>query len=95
MGSALSAEGMAMREALSECRRSRIIRLVCESDSTQLVKAGKEVPLELYGIVADIVEHGCHFERISFRWISREKNSEADALAKQSLVDGEVLMAIT
>lgn len=88
---------MAMREALSECRRSRIRRLVCESDSTQLVKAlsGKEVPLELYGIVADIVELCCHFECISFRWISREKNSEADALAKQSLVDGEAFMAIT
>lgn len=70
---------------------------MCESDSTQLMKSlnGVEVPLELYGIVVDIVELSCHFEFISFHWISREKNSEADSLARQSLVDSEVLMAIT
>ena len=46
----------------------------------------------LYGIVSDIKSVALSFECISFSWISREKNSEADSLAKQALVAEVALM---
>ncbi|KAG5393667.1 hypothetical protein IGI04_023630 [Brassica rapa subsp. trilocularis] len=55
-----------------------------ESDSSQLIKAvnsGNCVP-ELDGVVADILSFASIFEFISFVWISRERNGQADMLAK-------------
>lgn len=88
---------MAMRQAVKESWILGCKRLRCESDSAQLVKAlnGSEVPLEIYGIVADILDSSVLFELISFVWIPRERNSVADELAKQSLVVVESLMANT
>lgn len=97
VGSALIAKGMAMRKAISESKTLGLKKMVCESDSSQLIRAlkGVEVPLELYGIISDIVDLSFHFEFISFNWIPRDKNFAADLLAKQGLVDGEVFMTIT
>ena len=63
-------------------------RVRCESDSTQLVKAltASSGSMEIYGIVADILKLTLFFDVLSFHWISREKNREADFLAKQCLV---------
>ena len=97
VGSALTAEAVAMRQAIQEARILGHKRLVCEADSLQLVKAlsGGEVPLEIYGIVADIFDSFVYFDVIAFGWIPRDLNADADALAKQGLVEGEALMAIT
>lgn len=97
VGSALVAEGMAMRQAIKENSILGLKRLVCESDSAQLINAinSEEVPLELYDIVADIFDLSFVFEVISFQWISRVKNTDADSLAKQGCVMCEALMANT
>ena len=50
---------------------------------------------EIYGITADVLSLAEFFETISFRWISRVSNSEADGLAKQSLADERILNCIT
>ena len=50
---------------------------------------------ELYGIVSDVLEISCCFDELSFSWISRERNKEADILAKQCLVEEEAFMAGT
>ncbi|XP_009137045.1 uncharacterized protein LOC103861088 [Brassica rapa] len=95
--SALVAKAMAMRQAVKESWILGHKRLRCEADSDQLIKAfnGNEVPLEIYGIVADILDYSFRFEVIAFVWIPREKNSIADGLAKQGLVMVEALMANT
>ncbi|XP_056866816.1 uncharacterized protein LOC130512645 [Raphanus sativus] len=84
VSSALIAEAMAMRHAVRESSILGCRRMVCESDSTQLIKAlnGSDAPLEIYGIVADILDLSSLFEVIVFVWIPREKNSTADGLAK-------------
>lgn len=57
VGSALSAEGLAVREALTKCKALGIKRVICKSDSSQLVSAlssGESRP-ELYRIVSDVL----------------------------------------
>lgn len=95
--SPLSAEGLALREAILQCKRMEISNICCESDSLQLVQAVNSVsPIsELYSIVADI--HSClaSFDFIFFRWIPRLRNVAADNLAKSALSDAVVVMALT
>ncbi|WZZ30045.1 hypothetical protein YC2023_013446 [Brassica napus] len=50
---------------------------------------------EIYGIVSDIIELASSFDVISFGWISRERNLNADKLAKLCLLEVEAFMAIT
>lgn len=71
-------------------------RICCESDSSLLIKAlhTNVMSMEIYGIVADINELILAFDSVSFRWISREKNMEADMLAKNCLADEQVLYAL-
>ncbi|KAG5390648.1 hypothetical protein IGI04_032189 [Brassica rapa subsp. trilocularis] len=68
-------------------------RICCESDSSLLIKAlhTNVMSMEIYGIVADINELILAFDSVSFRWISREKNMEADMLTKNCLADEQVL----
>ncbi|CAN6812334.1 unnamed protein product [Brassica oleracea] len=93
----LSAEGLALREAVLRCKRMEIPNVCCKSDSLQLIQAVNSVsPIsELYSIVADI--HSClaSFDFIIFRWIPRMRNVVADNLAKTALSDAVVLMALT
>ncbi|CAF1698391.1 unnamed protein product [Brassica oleracea] len=95
--SPLSAEGLALREAVLRCKRMEIPNVCCKSDSLQLIQAVNSVsPIsELYSIVADI--HSClaSFDFIIFRWIPRMRNVVADNLAKTALSDAVVLMALT
>lgn len=97
VGSALMAEGLAMREALKKCKLMGVKRLRCESDSAQLIKAiNSNAPKpEIYGIVSDILELSCFFDVIVFSWIPRGKNSIADELAKLGLLEVEALNAVT
>lgn len=97
VGSAVAAEGLAIREALSICRNLGLHRLHFLSDSASLIKAinSGDVPPELYGIISDIVSLCSSFVVTSFSWISREQNSAADLLAKQCLYEGEAFMAVT
>lgn len=97
VSSALIAEGLALKKALSSCKDFGIKRIHCFSDSAQLIKAvsGGESYPELYGIISDVFAISCFFDELSFSWISREKNKEADALAKLCLVEEEAVMAGT
>ncbi|KAL0670624.1 hypothetical protein Bca4012_033328 [Brassica carinata] len=97
VGSALAAEGLAMRAALTKCKEKGVKRVICESDSSQLIKAinsGSWKP-EIYGIVADICELASSFDVINFFWIPTERNTIADSLAKQCLLEVEAFMAVT
>uniref|UniRef100_M4EUN1 RNase H type-1 domain-containing protein n=1 Tax=Brassica campestris TaxID=3711 RepID=M4EUN1_BRACM len=91
----LAAEALALREAIWKCRELGFTRIRCESDSAVLVKALKEDTFltGLYGILIDIQALASSFECISFNWISRKKNVEADVLAKQILSVELALMA--
>lgn len=95
--SPLIAEGLALREAIWSCKQLGFTNICCESDSTLLVQAVNAVSIasELYGITADIFSLADFFNSISFRWISRESNSEADGLAKQCLTDERAIYCIT
>ncbi|KAL0756734.1 hypothetical protein Bca101_094402 [Brassica carinata] len=80
-----------MRDALTKCREIGVKRVICESDSSQLITAinsGARKP-EIYGIVADICELASSFDVINFSWIPRERNLIADRLAKQCLLEVE------
>lgn len=68
VGSALAAEGLALRETLMKCRDMGIKKVQCESDSDQLVKAAKSGVFqpELYGILSDVFNLCLYFEEISF-----------------------------
>ncbi|XP_013583270.1 PREDICTED: uncharacterized protein LOC106292205 [Brassica oleracea var. oleracea] len=89
VGSPLTAEGLALLEAVTECKELGYTRICCESDSSQLIQAVTTVTeaSELYGITADINAIASTFEAISFRWISQMNNVVADNLAKQVLAD--------
>ncbi|KAF3597800.1 hypothetical protein DY000_02020231 [Brassica cretica] len=85
--SQLMAEGLAMRDTIRKCKELGIRRFRCESDSTQLIKAlnSKMEPPELYGIIADIRLDCTTFDSVSFIWIPRLTNVDADRLVKQAL----------
>ncbi|WZZ92274.1 hypothetical protein YC2023_120853 [Brassica napus] len=87
VGSPLIAEGLALREAVEKCRDLGLTKIRCESDCAQLIKAlTLDHPLaELYDIVADIEAVALSFDFVSFTWISRERNRDADSSAKQVL----------
>lgn len=93
--SPLIAESLAMRKAILRSKELGILKVKCESDSKQLIKAIKEGNscMEIYGIVADIIALSGCFESIWFNWIPREDNVVADTLAKQCLVVEKALMA--
>lgn len=85
--SALVAEGLALKAAMEDCgtRGLKVVRF--EMDSSQLCKAitNRSPPLELYGVFEDISLLSLDFDCITFEWIPRERNGEADLLAKSAL----------
>lgn len=95
VNSALVAEALAVREGLSTCIDKGFRRVHCKSDSLQLIKAinsGSPSP-EIYGVVSDIISLSLAFDCISFTWIQRGNNKEADALAKQALLNESYVIA--
>lgn len=97
VSSPLLAESLALRAALTECREMHVRDLRCEAYSSQLIRAvtSNSKSKEIYGIVADIKSLALSFVVISFCWIPRQMNSEADLLAKQSLSANQVNRVIT
>lgn len=85
--SPLLAEGLALLEALNHALTLGFTKLSVASDSKQLIEAIKSEThqKELHVILHDILAISTSFIEISFRFISREKNREADALANCAL----------
>ncbi|KAF3599560.1 hypothetical protein F2Q69_00037864 [Brassica cretica] len=81
------AEGLALRDAVARCNSQKVKEGRFESDSAQLINSinRKEPPLELYGIVQDILTMSVSFDYVVFVWISRLRNINADAAAKNTL----------
>ncbi|KAF3564183.1 hypothetical protein DY000_02013644 [Brassica cretica] len=80
--SPLVAEALALREAISKCKELGIQRLLCETDSTQLVNiiTSRKPSPPIYGIVIDIISLFSEFELIHIRWIHRENNKVTDIM---------------
>ena len=99
--SPLTAEGLALREAVQSCVNLGLKTVAFEADSAQLIKAVnmEECPTELCGVLSDILSYVSAFDFLSFSWIPRERNFLADSLAKNALnvadtmVVGEAFMA--
>ncbi|XP_056852238.1 uncharacterized protein LOC130508709 [Raphanus sativus] len=85
--SPLVAEAMAMRLALIKAATLEIKTLRMSSDNRTLIRAihGDMQAKEIRGIVHDILEISSVFVSISFSFVSRDFNKEADASAKLSL----------
>lgn len=95
VSSPLMAEGLALREAVLTCQRLGLRSVRFESDSTTLIKCLNSVleVAELHSISSDVSAMAAEFfSNVSFVWISREKNSIADGLAKNALVVDETLV---
>ncbi|XP_013668888.1 uncharacterized protein LOC106373226 [Brassica napus] len=87
VSSALTAEALALREAVKFGHDMNLKRVRFESDSAHLIKAinKREPYMELYGILEDILRLLNEFDVVVFGWISRESNGVADLLAKNTL----------
>ncbi|CAA7016157.1 unnamed protein product [Microthlaspi erraticum] len=86
--SALAAEAVAIKLALSDARAADISRLICFSDCKELIlllNSGGHSN-EIQGILLDISSLLSSFLSLEFKFIPRAQNSEADVLAKSSLL---------
>ncbi|KAL0799439.1 hypothetical protein Bca101_054614 [Brassica carinata] len=85
--SAIMAEAIAVHRAVSLAVYSNVRSLAVLSDSLSLIKLlkkGEYLP-ELFGIMFDIYHFMFLFDVISFDYVSRNFNSEADCAAKSAL----------
>lgn len=87
VSSALMAEALAVRLAVMTAAFSNIKSLLILSYSLTLIKLlkGKESRPELFGILFDIYHFSSYFDAISFSFILRLQNSDADLVAKSAL----------
>lgn len=88
VSSALMAEALAVRLAVMKTAFSNMKSLVILSDSLSLITLlkGKDSRPELFGILFDIYHFIPYFDAISFCYIPRFQNTEADGVAKSALV---------
>ncbi|WZZ67574.1 hypothetical protein YC2023_078944 [Brassica napus] len=89
---ALMAEALAIRLAVMTAAFSNIKTLAIMSDSLTLIKMlkQKESRPALYRILFDIYHFSTYFNVISFHFIPRLQNSEADSVAKLALASSVV-----
>lgn len=82
------AEALAVRLAVMKTAFSNMKSLVILSDSLSLITLlkGKDSRPELFGILFDIYHFIPYFDAISFCYIPRFQNTEADGVAKSALV---------
>lgn len=92
ISSALIAEALAVRSAVSMATSSNIKSLTVYSDSLVLISLlkTKESRPTLYGIVFDIYHFSRLFTNISFCYVPRLANSEADNVAKSVFLNLDV-----
>lgn len=92
VASALMAEALAMKAAITAAIASSVSRLACFSDCQELVLLLKSegYAVELDGILADIYLLSAKLISISFNFVPRSENGEADALAKLALLSFSV-----
>lgn len=86
IGSALMAEALAVKAALTAALSTGFRKLECFSDSKSLVSllSSNSSAVEIQGILHDIVILSGSFESISFSFIPRVNNVIADGLAKSA-----------
>lgn len=85
--SALLAEALALREALMNAKELKLTSLHVFSDSQVLISAlceGRDVN-EIAGILTDVRNLATLFCPVSFSFIPRLENSQADSLARSGL----------
>lgn len=101
IASPLMAEGLALREAVLTCLELGLRNIKMKSDSAQLIKClntGEHVA-ELHNVLSDILLLSSGLVPVSFAWLLREKNVEADTLPKcalnvvEPLLVGETVIA--
>lgn len=87
VNSPLIAEALALRSAISTAVNLDLTKMRVFSDNQTLIRAinGDMQAKEIYGIVHDIHQITSAFIAISFSHLPREKNIDADRLAKRAL----------
>ncbi|CAF2056272.1 unnamed protein product [Brassica oleracea] len=86
-GSALIAEALAVKAVLLDAVSSGLTSVTFWSDSKSLISAlsSKDKHIDIQGILHDISVLCRSFVSISFNYVLRLENSEADAIAKSAL----------
>lgn len=87
VSSVIMAEALALKAAITAALALGVSRLACHSDCqdlTTLLNTDGQIN-ELEGILSDIYSLKIDFISISFHFVPRKDNSEADALAKAGL----------
>ena len=89
VASALVAEALALKTAIEEAVTSGIQDMICFSDSKCLISliTGNKSVIALKGILHDIRVLSSSLNSISFKFVSRNCNVEADRLAKDALFE--------
>lgn len=87
VSSPLMAEALAIRSAITMAVELEIPDLKVFSDSSTLIRAINTTmqDKEIYGIITDIHQLSSAFNSISFTFLPRTQNQEADELAKRTL----------
>lgn len=87
VSSPLMVEALAIRSAIAMAAALEIPNLQICSDSQTLIRAinNKMQDKEIYGILNDIHQISSVFGSISFSFLPRQQNKEADELAKRTL----------
>lgn len=87
VASPLMAEALALLAALQHAATLGFSKISLASDSAQLIKAlsSEFPPMELHGILHDILDLSSFFGGVSFMFTPRDSNRLADAIAKAAL----------
>ncbi|CAA7050210.1 unnamed protein product [Microthlaspi erraticum] len=85
--SPLMAEALAIRSALNQALELGITNLHLKSDAQDLIRAlnSQEQITEIFGILFDINTLASMFSSISFTFIPRSENMQADSIAKNAI----------
>lgn len=89
VGSAFTAEAIAIKTALVEAVKLGLRTLAVWSDSQSLITAisSRERRIEAQGVLHDIFHLSTLFYAVSFHYVPRLSNMDADALAKGALLN--------